>query len=266
MSLVAAKIWVMYPANTVDLAKLLSSLGILDRENAAICGVSVGAIRHWRAGNRRADPSITRQSPPICPRCHGRALNAEAYAYLLGLYLGDGHITRSRRTHVLWLACSDAWPGLLAQAKRTVSLVMPSSRVFCASPRGVACTYVKSVSKHWTCLFPQHGPGRKHERKIELEPWQQEIVDSYPGDFARGLFHSDGCRLINRVRRPVKNGDRWYEYPRYLFVNRSADIHRLCGEALDRLGVAWRFSKPTTISVARREAVARLDEFVGPKY
>ena len=46
----------------------------------------------------------------------------------------------------------------------------------------------------------------------------------------------------------------------------STDIHRLCGEALDRLGVAWRFSKPTTISVARREAVARLDKFVGPKY
>ena len=108
--------------------------------------------------------------------------------------------------------------------------------------------------------------GRKHQRKIDLEPWQQEIVNSHPGDFARGLFHSDGCRLINRVRRPVKGGDRWYEYPRYLFVNRSDDIHRLCGEALDRLGVAWRFSKPTTISVARREAVARLDEFVGPKY
>ena len=128
------------------------------------------------------------------------------------------------------------------------------------------CAEVVSYSKHWLCLFPQHGPGKKHERRIELEAWQQEIVDSHPGDFARGLFHSDGCRLINRVRRPVKDGDRWYEYPRYLFVNRSADIHRLCGEALDRLGVAWRFSKPTTISVARREAVARLDEFVGPKY
>ena len=149
---------------------------------------------------------------------------------------------------------------------QTTALVMPSSKVFCASHREVACTYVKSVSKHWPCLFPQHGPGRKHERKIELEPWQQEIVNNHPGDFARGLFHSDGCRLINRVRRPLKGGDRWYEYPRYLFVNRSADIHRLCGEALDRLGVAWRFSKPTTISVARREAVARLDEFVGPKY
>jgi hypothetical protein len=68
------------------------------------------------------------------------------------------------------------------------------------------------------------------------------------------------------VRRRFAGGDRWYEYPRYLFVNHSADILRLCGEALDQLGVEWRFSKPTTISVARREAVARLDEFVGPKY
>jgi hypothetical protein len=142
--------------------------------------------------------------------------------------------------------------------------VRPDNSVCMIQKEG--CAEVVSTSKHWPCLFPQHGPGRKHKRKIELEPWQEEIVSRHPGDFARGLFHSDGCRLINRVRRPVKGGDRFYEYPRYLFVNRSADIHRLCGEALDRLGVAWRFSKPTTISVARREAVARLDEFVGPKY
>ena len=82
----------------------------------------------------------------------------------------------------------------------------------------------------------------------------------------KGLFHSDGYRGINRVRRLLADGDRWYEYPRYLFVNHSTDILQLCGEGLDRLGVEWRFSKPTTISVARREAVARLDQFVGPKY
>jgi len=87
-----------------------------------------------------------------------------------------------------------------------------------------------------------------------------------PGDFARGLFHSDGYRGGNTVRRPVIGGERLYEYPRYLFDNHSIDILRLCGEVLDLLGVAWRFSKPTTISVARREAVARLDEFVGAKY
>jgi hypothetical protein len=49
-------------------------------------------------------------------------------------------------------------------------------------------------------------------------------------------------------------------------VNESADILRLCGQTLDQLGVEWRYSKPNTISVAKRDAVARLDEFVGPKY
>lgn len=130
----------------------------------------------------------------------------------------------------------------------------------------LGCTGVKSYSRHWPCLFPQHGPGKKHLRKIELVEWQQVIVKRYPGEFTRGLLHSDGCRAINRVRRRLASGLHWYEYPRYLFVNESADILGLCGKTLDRLGVEWRFSKPNTISVAKRDAVARLDEFVGPKY
>jgi len=103
-------------------------------------------------------------------------------------------------------------------------------------------------------------------RKIELQPWQRTIVTVNPGRFARGLFHSDGYRGINQVRARLANGDHWYEYPRYIFTNESRDILRLCGETLDQLGVAWRFSRRNAISVARREAVARLDEFVGPKY
>jgi hypothetical protein len=192
-------------------------------------------------------------------------MDESAYAYLLGLYLGDGHITRGRRdVFVLSLFCSDDWAGLRTAAGSTLSAVMPSSGVFRVQRQG--CTEVKSASKHWPCLFPQHGPGRKHTRKIELEQWQLAIVQKYPGEFAKGLFHSDGWRGVNRVRRRLADADQWYEYSRYLFDNESRDILRLCGETLNQLGVAWRFSRPNTISVARREAVARLDEFVGPKY
>lgn len=53
---------------------------------------------------------------------------------------------------------------------------------------------------HWPCLFPQHGPGRKHERPIVLEHWQREIVEQHPGPFLRGLFHSDGCRVTDWTR------------------------------------------------------------------
>ena len=102
--------------------------------------------------------------------------------------------------------------------------------------------------------------------KIELQPWLLAIVMAYPGRLACGLFQSDGYRGINRARARLGDGDHWYEYPRYLFSNESGEILRLCGETLDRLGVAWRFSRRNAISVAWREAVARLDEFVGPKY
>jgi hypothetical protein len=192
-------------------------------------------------------------------------MDGAAYAYLLGLYLGDGHIARGARdVYALAIACSDDWPGLKAGARQALSAVMPTSSVSCVRQTG--CTMIKSYSKHWICLFPQHGPGRKHQRRIELAQWQDIIVRRYPGEFARGLFHSDGWRGVNRVRRTLADGDHWYEYSRYQFSNKSADILRLCGEALDQLGVAWRFARPDVISVARREAVARLDAFVGPKY
>ena len=141
---------------------------------------------------------------------------------------------------------------------------MPASRVCRVQRPG--CTEVKSYSQHWPCVFPQHGPGKKHLRKIALATWQREICSRFPGDLARGLFHSDGCRITNRVRRALAGGDRWYEYPRYMFSNESEDILEICGDVLDQLGVDWRYSRRNVISVARREAVARLDEFVGPKY
>ena len=64
----------------------------------------------------------------------------------------------------------------------------------------------------------------------------------------------------------MADGDRWYEYPRYFFSNESADILGLCAQTLDQLGVGWRMARPNMLSVARREAEARLDKFVGPKY
>jgi hypothetical protein len=254
----------MHPQATVDTARRLSQQGLIDREVAQITGVSIGAIQKWRTGRRRR-PSPHKERKADCPRCTGRFLDEPAYAYLLGLYLGDGCLTHGRRdVFALSIACCDDWPGLIAAAKSAASAVMPASSVF--GVRRIGMTEVKSYSKHWPCLFPQHGPGRKHTRRIELADWQQAIVDRYPGDFARGLFHSDGWRGVNRVHRIWGTGERWYEYPRYLFVNHSADILRICGDTLDQLDVAWRFSKPNTISVARKAAVARLDEFVGPKY
>ena len=92
-----------------------------------------------------------------------------------------------------------------------------------------------------------------------LDPWQTRIVGVYPRQLLRGLIHSDGCRVVNRV---------WsgrYAYPRYFFTNRSDDIQQIFRDACERAGVPHRNSRPDTISIARREGVARLDAFIGPK-
>ena len=125
---------------------------------------------------------------------------------------------------------------------------------------------VTTVSwKHWPCLFPQHGPGRKHERPIVLADWQEQVVWAFPGPFLRGLFHSDGARVNNWATRVVAGEKRRHDYPRWQFSNRSEDIMALCCWALDLEAVPWRRSGPWTVSVSRRDAVARLDALVGPK-
>jgi hypothetical protein len=254
----------MHPQATVDRARALSAQGLYDREVAERTGVPLKTVRKWRTGERRA-PGTDGRSKRGCPRCDGTPLDDIGYAYLLGLYLGDGCLVRQRKdVYLLSIACCDAWPGLITAAKDATQRVMTTSAVSSRQRKGM--TEVKSYSKHWPCLFPQHGPGMKHTRKIELADWQQVIVDRYPGEFARGLFHSDGYRGMNRVRRTFAGGEHWYEYPRYLFSNESKDILGLCGQALDRLEVEWRFARRNVISVAKKEAVARLDAFVGPKY
>jgi hypothetical protein len=78
---------------------------------------------------------------------------------------------------------------------------------------------------------------QEHARTIALEAWQQKIVANFTKEFIRGLVHFDGSRSADRVRHGVKNGERWYEYPRYFFTDESADIMGLFTDALERLGI-----------------------------
>lgn len=162
------------------------------------------------------------------------------------------------------ISCALKYPGLINETVSAINAVLPANLVSQRLRPG--CAQVGVYSMHLPCLFPQHGPGAKHTRKIVLEPWQKGIVDVYPARLVRGLIHSDGCRIMNRVRHMINGAERWYEYPRYFFTNESTDIRTIFTDALDCLGVAWKQSNRITISVARRDAVARLDEFVGPKH
>ena len=218
-------------------------------------GLPYATVRQWCRSHTEAKTSGTAFR---CFRCRDKADIPIAYAYLLGLYLGDGHLATSVRVPVLRISCSNAWPGLIDACETAMRDVL-AAKVQRVPQQG--CVRVQSYGKHWPCLLPQHGPGKKHERAIALTDWQGHVVRADPGGFVRGLFHSDGCRVSNRVT--VRG--REYAYPRYMFVNFSADIMSLCQWALDLLGIAWTMNRRNSLSVARREAVAALDRHVGPK-
>jgi hypothetical protein len=244
----------------VEFVLELVRAGWNDCQIARETGIPRRTIRDWRIG-RTPDFDRVRTRPGLsarsCAVCGGDPLSLPqgAYSYLLGLYLGDGCIgTHARGVYRLRIVCADAYPELIQRCESAMAEVLPNkvNRV-----RKVGCTEVAAYSKHWPCLFPQHGPGRKHERRIELVAWQQELVDLDPRPLVRGLLHSDGCRVLNWV-----NGT---PYPRYHFSNVSADIRGIFGRACDQLGIEWRPNNPFSLSVARRGSVALLDEFVGPK-
>ncbi|MGI8593388.1 MAG: hypothetical protein ACR2ML_03310, partial [Solirubrobacteraceae bacterium] len=76
-----------------------------------------------------------------------------------------------------------------------MAVIVPKSRVG-EVQHGSGAVEVTSYSKAWPCFFPQHGPGKKHERSIRLTDWQKHVADDFPGLLLRGLIHSDGCRFI----------------------------------------------------------------------
>ncbi|MFB7664606.1 transcriptional regulator [Kitasatospora sp. NPDC056138] len=257
----------MYDQATRERAVALHRSGLTFSEISRSTGISRFAIREWTV---RITPSPGMSAEcPLGDDGTGSAVPQADYAYLLGLYLGDGCISAGRRgVHALRIACGDAWPGLIDECARAMAAVMPHNSV--NRVRSPGCTSVVSTSKHWPCLFPQHGAGPKHLRRIALAPWQQRTVDTHPWELLRGLVHSDGCRITNWTTRVVGDGTRRYEYPRYFFTNTSSDIVRIFTDTLDAVDVRWkavrRPSGAVDVSVARRACVALMDAHIGAKY
>jgi hypothetical protein len=248
----------MYDISTRKRALALVAQGRSLNSVSRQTGVSRAAIRSWQ---HRLEPAPRMATPEPGPPA-----DEHAYAYLLGLYLGDGCISAHPRGggYYLRIVCADAWPGLIQECREAITKVRPGIGVHALQREG--CKTVTSYSRHWPSLFPQHGPGKKHERTIALAPWQQAIVSAHPWGFIRGLIHSDGCRITNWTTRLVGGERKRYEYPRYFFTNLSGDIIRLFTDTLDHVGVDWKLANPRNISIARKASVALMDAHVGPKH
>lgn len=232
-------------------------------------------ILDWRR------PSYTRSQKSVsietCPRCWRPAkpirLSSGDYAELLAVYLGDGCISEHARTQRLRVHLDTRYPNMNAEIQTLMRRCFPANRTSAVRPspsawsgRSDSWTVLSVYSRHLTCLFPQHGKGRKHERPIILEPWQHEALDAAPWRFIRGCIRTDGCAFINRtdIHRPQP-----YEYLSYDFANMSKDIVGLFVDACDRVGVFTRVTCNSrgrwSVRINRRPSVALMLDHVGLK-
>ncbi|MEA2351031.1 MAG: hypothetical protein QOG86_1972, partial [Thermoleophilaceae bacterium] len=232
--------------------------GHSNREVSDLTGLPRSTIARWRSHGlpvrSSAEPPDPRWRPP----------DPASYAYLLGLYLGDGCVASIRAGAQLSICLDETYPGIVAEAEAAIRATVPNVHVGRYCPAGRGLVRLQAWSRMWLVAFPQHGPGKKHLREIALVDWQKRITRAHPRELIRGLIHSDGCRTINRfaVNLP-RGGRRTYAYARYFFSNLSSDIRAIFTEHCELLGIRWTLSNPRNVSISHRRSVALLDEFVG---
>ena len=246
-----------------DEVTALFGTGLSDREIARRTGVSQSTVSRWhRAGE-----------PPLGIRRDARGRewsvhDGPAYAYLLGAYLGDGTVCHQPPGFwSLQIVNDRRYPEISTEVLHAMTMTFSGAtarlRPSWAGESDVLHISHPAIQR----AFPQHGPGRKHTRPIELADWQRELTHAHPGALIRGLIHSDGCRCLNHVKTTLPSGRvAEYHYVRYFFTNHSADIRAIFAEHCELLGIRVTRPNHRNLAVSHRASVAILEEIVGPKH
>lgn len=172
-------------------------------------GIPRRTISGWR--RRTEGQQQLRRSAFGCGMTHDfSALPRDSYAYLLGLYLGDGCISAAPRS--VWrlrITLDAAYPTVIDEGLTALRSVFPSNSASAQQRRKGRCVDLSLWSKHLPCLFPQHGPGRKHERDVSLRPWQHQLVEGHRKSLVRALLRTTATAIAaspSNARAPTKGG------------------------------------------------------------
>ena len=145
----------------------------------------------------------------------GRRARAACLRVLLGMYLGDGHIVRAKKSYRLQIYLHVDNRAVIERVVRVLKTLLPG-RPIAIVRHGRSAVAVSTYFAAWPWLFPQHGRGRKHTRPIVLEEWQQGIVAQHPEEVpgARVTLGASGGVVRARFESRSPAGPTWRAWTR----------------------------------------------------
>lgn len=180
------------------------------------------------------------------------------YSYLLGLYLGDGYINKCERTFRMRIALDKKYIKLNEYAVDNMKKLFIENKVGIVNYENYI--NISVYNSQIPNLFPQHGKGVKHSRDVSLKKWQKDI--SISEELIKGLIHSDGCFY----KETIKNK---YIYERYVFSNKSEDLHEIFQNLCEELDIDFDFQNKgdgsSNTRIAKKESVEKLKNIIGTK-
>jgi len=165
-------VFVMHPRVLHPHVTALVRAGLSDYEIARRTGVSRSTVQRWRL------KGLPTRCPSAPPDPSWRPPEGAPYAYLLGIYLGDGCLSTGWGQPELYICLDGLYPGILDEAESAIKRVVPGLHVSRYARPGSRAIVLNAWSSKWLVAFPQHGPGRKHKRRIELVDWQRSTSAS----------------------------------------------------------------------------------------
>jgi hypothetical protein len=232
--------------------KSLYEKGVSKRAIAKETGIPRGTV--YSIINRGFETKF--KTPSYNPHDYITPDKYKHYAYALGCYLGDGCISKHPRTYVIRIATNSNDVDIISRQQRVLEFLFPNPVNVCK--RECNCVDIKMYGSYLPTVFPQHGTGLKHKRKIKLEDWQLDICDKHPEFLFAGLVDTDGCRYIHTQKK--------YQWPTYQFTNMSEDIKDIFEKCCKLLGIKYSRTNHKNMYMRSAKNVQYIDNLLESVY
>ena len=161
-------------------------------------------------------------------------------------------------------------PASSTPAKRPFSVRVPANNGLPSAESGLPVR-PRSISKHWPCLFPQHGPGQEARARDHARSHGNRRSSTPTLGSSSGVSSTPtAAGSSNWTTRLVRGEQKRYEYPRYFFTNKSDDIrqavHRHARPRSASSGQSSPGQRPVQHLRRPQASVALMDTHVGPKH